>query len=465
VASGHLGDVGSGSCEETASLGSSTPTFSAFLRLALDTGDRRPLQQFLKSDPSVDPFALLLSDTSAVDRLLAPYGSSLASWLTGADGWAGRPESTIEELILCELWDVFQDAVVTQLNRVRASLGLPVYGGILAFVGDLALCVVLEYDASGGLPSLSPVAVVEAPRSVFGLWESSNRLDARARNSLKRILLTGHKLIWHRGVLLHIDGRSESDVFGPSIETIMLADVLWNNLGLAGRNRQRTSRPIRVAMEVGCGNGLLSVSLARFLRSLQEMFVIDYSFSAIACTAKNLRLAGISIADGGRPVVHLLASKFDPTVFNRRFDLIVCNPPYIPFPPGDFDQRPNLGWPNAVGGLELAIELASNLDRLLTEEGHLLLMTSNLSRDMILGVLPSDMEVLPAVRSVQDAGGLEVDFDVEAVLKRERWLYFLQDQCGLAARADGSFFHRLLPLWIRRSGGASDLRSSFPHWR
>jgi methylase of polypeptide subunit release factors len=241
----------------------------------------------------------------------------------------------------------------------------------------------------------------------------------------------------HRGTLVHVDRRLDTHVFGPSIDTLVLAEVLAQEVF------ESNDWTFETAIEVGCGNGLLTAALANNAKGLRELFALDMSFNAVACTARNVSSTRRFFSKG-HAEIYYVAGKFKPNMFSRHFDLIVCNPPYIPIPDNlELSGELASDYSHAVGGTALAKELLQQSPRLLSDNGRLLIMASDLSLSDFLAYIPDHVSVR---RPLGDAG-FEVLFDVEAVFNKSDWLSYLINERGLLCK-NGSYYHRLHPLWI-----------------
>lgn len=84
-------------------------------------------------------------------------------------------------------------------------------------------------------------------------------------------------------------------------------------------------RPVRTALDLGCGCGIQTLYL---LRHCQQVTATDISARALAFTAFNTALAGV---EPGR--LELRQGSFLEPVAGRRFDLVASNPPFVITPP------------------------------------------------------------------------------------------------------------------------------------
>ncbi|MDQ3103043.1 MAG: 50S ribosomal protein L11 methyltransferase [Actinomycetota bacterium] len=98
-------------------------------------------------------------------------------------------------------------------------------------------------------------------------------------------------------------------VYGPGSDSRLLARAITEHV-----------RPGDRVLDVFTGSGVLAVTAA--LAGAAEVWAVDVSRRAVLGTALNARLNGVDVRiERGRI--------FEP-IGNRRFDLIVANPPYVP---------------------------------------------------------------------------------------------------------------------------------------
>jgi len=364
-------------------------------------------------------------------------------WLLHADQWRnqmsmpGSPQ-TAGNLVLYLAWDHFAKSLGASLRQGRLNANLPKSGGILAFLAGLSKCLILNYEIIGEVPKLRPIAIVLRPKSAFDFWGAIDQADVAARNALKGILATGHKIIAHRGIVVHVDRRNDTNVFGPSIDTLILSELLSQQV-----LESSDFRP-KVAAEIGTGNGMLSSLLFTHGISIQELYCVDINFNAVSCTARNIM--GQTFNQRTVPGLYLISGAFRPDLINRKFDLIVSNPPYIPTAPElGFNESRVANFHKAVAGTDLLHDLIRNADAMLNPGGRMLLMTSSLSFAEVLSWIPSTVRTSFPL----EGNGYEVVFDVESVLNTPDWLSFLVDKKGLLSR-EGLYYHNLHPIWISK---------------
>lgn len=402
---------------------------------------RRLVDVFTSDETHKSDGYLAVLDHDLETSLFREPRVSLDDWLLNVDEWTKRVQRAgaaheIGVQVLYHIWRSIADGLTRRLRQARIHSGIPQKGGVLLFLAGLSRCVVIEYDFISETPRLHVLSVIQDPKSAFDLWTAIDHADVMARNALKNFISTGHKLVAHRGVLVHVDRRNDIGVFGPSIDTLVMAEILAQQVFEAGNLYD-------IALEVGPGNGLISAALALHGKNhLKELFSIDMSSAAIACTIRNVNLNLSGTADSTQK--YFVNGFFSPTLFNREFDLVVCNPPYIPLAPTMQAATSAVSdFSHAVGGLELADTLIRNSAKLLKPKGRMLIMASSLCLQDFLRAVPDRVAVTRPLGS----DGFEVLFDVEAVFNRPYWLKYLVEERGLVFR-DGAYYHTLHPIWL-----------------
>jgi methylase of polypeptide subunit release factors len=424
-------------------------TLAAALEQAL-AGDAHRWVELLQRNPTGDPLAAI-ADSSQLPSMLEAIGHpSLESWLESAKEWKEeqykdpRDEGTPEIRVFYETWAHLENSLVARLIAgSRSTTGFPKSGGVLCFLAGLGACLVVRFDFYTPTPVVSPLLVIEQPKAAMALWETIDRQPPPRRDALRKILVSGHKLIHHRGVLVHVDRRDDETVFGPSIDTLVMAEILaqdvYEQLGLSVRE-------IRRFLEIGTGSGMLCAGALANLGSSASISGVEMDFGSLSCTHRNLL-----IANGGLdPIEHnhctLIGGRFDPDPPARGFDLIVCNPPYIPELSEAAPSRSSSeDYLRAVGGRTLIEQILAALPNLLADEGKLLLMLNNMAIDRALEALPPGF----AAGRPYGEDGYPVLFDVEAVFERPAVLQRLRDS-GMLTGSGDAYEHHLHPLWIQR---------------
>lgn len=337
-------------------------------------------------------------------------------------------------MILYYSWEALSKNITQHLSNSRNVVNIPESGGLLIYVAGLQFCLITRFHRNKTI--LEVIDAIEEPQSVFDFWGSINHASMMSRNMLKEILSTGHKLIYHRGILIHVDKRKDIQVFGPSIDTILLNEVLCQHYFEEGESKLK-------ATEIGCGNGLLSISTAKNLQGLKQLDIIDVNINAIYCTNKNLN-SNLTKHVIQNKSISFICGKFSTNVLKCQYDLAICNPPYIPLPKSNRTSDIGQDYFTAVGGLEVIDEIFENLDVILNEKGELLLLISHLTYSYVMEKLPNEF----IIEEFLDKGH-EVLFDVEAVFSKPRWFNYLKENYGIITRGD-THYHEILPLIIKK---------------
>nr|WP_315198369.1 methyltransferase [Actinomyces oris] len=177
--------------------------------------------------------------------------------------------------------------------------------------------------------------------------------------------------------------------------------------GLTPRTRVRT------ALDLGCGCGIQTLYL---LRHSEHVVATDISARALAFTAFNAALAGVSVTGapdaGSEPVLgsgrlELLRGSLLEPVVGRRFDLIASNPPFVLTPPAVREAGlPLMEYRDAGGAIlpGLVTGLGEHL-----EPGAVAVMLGNWEhrgtgswRDAVAAWVPEGLDAWVIERELQD---------------------------------------------------------------
>ncbi|XP_021946884.1 methyltransferase N6AMT1-like [Folsomia candida] len=172
-----------------------------------------------------------------------------------------------------------------------------------------------------------------------------------------------------------------SSVYEPAEDSFLLLDAL--ELDLDTFLTSRSQDPILV-LEVGCGSGILSTSIAKVLKDKNSyapcVFSIDINPEATLLTKTNALLNGLD--DFIIQPILLDGPNSAPKCFREPFDLIVCNPPYVPIQPGENSEDSKSGlleksWSGGPDGNEFITPFLSNVGQMLRLDGVLYLLLSS----------------------------------------------------------------------------------------
>ena len=206
--------------------------------------------------------------------------------------------------------------------------------------------------------------------------------------------------------LQHITGRWEfygldfkvtEDTLIPRADTETLVDS-----ALAFVNSREKAR----VLDLCCGTGCIGISITRFARNPISCMLADISEKALRVAKENIALnrvtnsVNVSICDALQPC---------PSVFGT-FDLIVCNPPYIPtseIPTLDIEvqNEPHLALDGGEDGLDLYRAICVNF-RPAVREGGALMFEVGLSqhedvRDIMLAAGFEDITIFKDLTGIE----------------------------------------------------------------
>lgn len=408
---------------------------------AVRTGSFESFAMALQGESLATSFGILMS--REISEMLTRDLSTddVAKWVLRRPTWdgtyylAGRDLRPGEELLHL-LWQDLERRLVGKLRAAFQTVPMSSRGAVLCFFGPAAMSAIVAYERRGDAVSLRPIAAQQSPAGVFELPHLLTGATPAQRNAIKAAALSVDKLVFQRGVLGHVNRHGE-EVCGPTIDTIILAELLAEWLDCRGEAAEVT------ALEVGPGSGLLSTILGA-AENVRRIVAVDLNPAAAVCTLKNLAINGLRL-DAKRPRISIRAEHFVPGELADDMDLIVCNPPYIPDPPpaGSGDLG---GYHRSVAGLELNAALLGALDQLLSPDGQALLMTSSVSVAQVMEAVPEGFHASP----VLPGRGRRVPLDVDVVWERDDWQALLVSNGLIEADADGNLWHYLQPFWISR---------------
>ena len=413
-------------------------------REALTTSDFKTFGDSLATQALPDSFGVLADPELVALVTKQLQDNDPTRWITRPLTWNADlydPHVTLgpAEELLHLLWQDLSTRLALKLNAVARRTSLSSRGAVLCFFGRAQFSIVVEYTRSGGgAVGLRPLAALPDPNGVLELTNLLDGATANVRNAIKNVALSVDKIVFQRGSIIHVD-RQREDVFGPTIDTVLLGELLAEWLDM------RTPDGKISALEIGPGSGLLSAILASS-DHVGDLTAVDLNGAAVTCTLKNLQINDVTL-DAKHQRVRVRAEKFASDQFANPFDLVVCNPPYIPGAP-DSASPLTREYGRAVGGLDLCIEILKSLPTLLGPHGNVLLMASSLSYPEVIAAVPDGFEAIGAL----EGDGRRVPLDVDAVWERSDWREKLLADQRIEQDDEGGLWHKLRPLWIKRIG-------------
>jgi release factor glutamine methyltransferase len=241
--------------------------------------------------------------------------------------------------------------------------------------------------------------------------------DTTLRDTLFALYGASEKTIEYDGLSLSWVQGAHPTVWGPSIDTLLFCRAL-GKLDFSGA---------QAAAEIGSGSGFLSAYLLRNTPALHRATLVDFNPEAIASSREWI----------GDPRARFHAGDGIGFLESGQYDLVLCNPPYIPRP-GSIDNNP-------YEGVGLLVHLIEHAREYLTPHGVLVTNISSLCRRI------ADSAIANAGVSARAIDTLEVPLKVYNVLNNEEWMDYLVKEKGLhATRHDGyDYWHTIAITEIR----------------
>lgn len=241
-----------------------------------------------------------------------------------------------------------------------------------------------------------PLVLLTRPDTELTAAEEAHYFALIARRAAREPLqyitgvahIMGHAFMVRPGVLIP---RSDSEV-------------------LAQRARSLT-KPGQTALDVCCGSGALGISL-KLARPEVTVWAGDLSPEAIALTKENAQVLGADI--------HIREGDLFAPFAGQIFDLILCNPPYIPTQELDglqseVQMEPTLALNGGADGLDYYRRIFEEVHAYLAPGGSLLLELGDGQAAAVSAMIPpgfgrpmlhGDLSGLPRVLEVKRVEGV-----------------------------------------------------------
>jgi len=221
------------------------------------------------------------------------------------------------------------------------------------------------------------------------------------------------------GVALTLSPRQQRILWGPSIDTLLLLRCVKD-------------RPVQAApraLEVGAGCGFLALWLAGTGRA-QTALGIDTDKVAVLSALWNAERLGLKERC---TFSNLAFDQMEP----ERFDLVLCNPPYLPVPEASTRE------PHTYAGTGLLASFLDRSDAFLAPDGAAYVILSSAS--YVDRTIHARIECLEAAGRATCLSTIEAPMKVGAVLRNKPWLSYLMQGGGVTERPDDDYryWHRL----------------------
>lgn len=220
------------------------------------------------------------------------------------------------------------------------------------------------------------------------------------RDTLFALYSSKPRIVEYDGISVWWDDARHINVWCPSIDTILYAK------GLKKVFEKRKN--FKNAIEIGCGSGFLAKYALAKLPKLKQMTLVDINKYAILCAKDNIRDKRAKFVVGN-------GLKF---IRKKKYDLIICNPPYIP--------RPDVIEKNPYEGVSLLHHLLHEGDKYLNKGGIIVTNISSLAEGIVLKEKPKMKFSL--------LEKMEVPLKVNNIMNNQRWLNYLKKR-GLKSKS------------------------------
>ncbi|MBI5785111.1 MAG: 50S ribosomal protein L3 N(5)-glutamine methyltransferase [Rhodocyclales bacterium] len=126
---------------------------------------------------------------------------------------------------------------------------------------------------------------------------------------------------------------------------------------------------VHTALDLCTGSGCLAILMAEAFPAA-DIDAVDLSADALAVARRNITDYGLDER------IHLIQSDLLESLDDRRYDLIICNPPYVTADsmaalPAEYRHEPELALAAGDDGLDIVRRLLAEVPRHLTEHGLL----------------------------------------------------------------------------------------------
>ena len=192
------------------------------------------------------------------------------------------------------------------------------------------------------------------------------RLPSVKRDLLARLLEFQKRVVEYDGVEIEWSDIKYPGVWGPSIDTILFARALKKLF-----KKPNYLKNIGSFLEIGCGSGYLSKYILQKKdeagMSLHHVHLMDINPDAILCAMTAIEKVRKDIF-----VSYSLNTPCKPIQAAHSYELIICNPPYVP--------RPNDNPDNPFEGLFLYGEILNKAEKLMKPSAKLIVNFSSISK-------------------------------------------------------------------------------------
>ncbi len=261
------------------------------------------------------------------------------------------------------------------------------------------------------------VATIKRPVLITDTYEI-NKFSPTLRDTVYALYSQAIRTTEYNGMSFRFEQRKYPSVWGPSIDTLLFAKNL-NKIDF---------KNIKSVIEIGTGSGFLSKYILEKNKNVKEVHIVDINKEAIQCAKEQITDTRARFYCGNG--VDYLKKK--------KFDLIICNPPYIPRPRSIDD--------NPYEGVSLLVDLLRNSNTFLNPGGILMTNISSLGERIINKIL--DLEKI----KIDYLESMKVPLKVFNVINNKKWVEYLRKKKGFAAPKNAGYeYWHVINIVLRKS--------------
>ena len=134
--------------------------------------------------------------------------------------------------------------------------------------------------------AILPLCQIPNPHAIFSMDMFSSISDRRLRTIIFDTIKNGHRLVSMGPVLTYVNKFYDENVFGPTIDTLLL------NAGMIEIIKSRGGELGRV-LELGTGSGFVSKSVLAHAESFEHLTVADLLPEIVDVARRNMRPVGV----------------------------------------------------------------------------------------------------------------------------------------------------------------------------
>lgn len=173
--------------------------------------------------------------------------------------------------------------------------------------------------------------------------------------------------------------------------------------------RTRNNNQVIRILDIGCGSGCISVSLAHYIEDV-EIIAVDISEKALETAKKNAYFNNVS-----EKINFYLNNVFNYNfndLFNFNFDYVISNPPYIPtetivsLEKQVKDYEPKLALDGGESGLDFYYQIAKKSSSLLKNKGKLVLEVGHNQSNLVCEIIRNTNQ-FENIKKIEDLLNIE----------------------------------------------------------